>query len=78
MGGACIFGPQCELGLTCLGSDLENGMQGTCGPLGEAGATCGSSADCMTASNVTLTGTGGGMAEECPLPMSAMGKPQAI
>lgn len=75
IGGACIFGPQCEIGLTCLNADLENGTPGTCGALSAAGGPCGLSIDCADGLSCTYTGDEGvcsDMVEECALPMSPM------
>lgn len=75
MGETCLFGPQCEIGLTCEGADLENGMPGTCGPLKSAGEPCGLSLDCVEGLTCIVEGERGvcgDSVEECALPMSSM------
>ena len=76
MGGPCLVGPQCEIGLTCIGTDFENLMSGTCSALGEAGTPCIGDFDCAV--GFVCNGSGDSAstcvetAEECPLPMSSM------
>ena len=76
MGGQCLFGPQCEIGLTCIGTNFENFMPGTCGALGEAGAACIGNYDCAEGFVCNVNGdsepTCAETADECPLPMSSM------
>ena len=71
MGEACFFGPQCEIGLTCEGANLEEGMPGTCGPLSEAGGACSINSDCVEGL-FCANGVCGERGEPCPLPMSSM------